>query len=70
MGFFNDLLKRGLETGRYICPECGEDMVFEDEEFRDTLVCEHCGHSMDLDHYGFTNEEYDDLYPAEDELNE
>ena len=42
-------------------------MEFEDSN-EDTLVCIHCGYSMDLDHYGYTDEEYADLYPTEDQL--
>ena len=63
---FNALF--GLED--YICQECGGKMIFEDEQWRDTLVCPACGNSMDLDHYGFTDEEYEDLYPAQDQLND
>lgn len=66
--FFNEDLVAGLMTGNYICPECGELMVFEDEDAGDILVCENCGHSMELDHYGFTDEEYDDLYPTKEEV--
>ena len=68
-GFFNEKRHNalfGLED--YICPECGNKMIFEDEQWRDTLVCPSCGNSMDLDHYGFTDEEYEDLYPTEEEL--
>ena len=50
-----------LKTGIYICPECGEEMAFEDDN-KSILVCEHCGYSMDLEHYGYTDEEYEDLY--------
>lgn len=39
------------QTGKYICPECGGDMHFEDEN-RDTLICDDCGESMDIDDYG------------------
>ena len=69
--FFNEKQRRalfGLED--YICPECGGKMIFEDEKWRDTLVCQACGNSMDLDHYGFTDEEYEDLYPTRDQLND
>ncbi len=69
-GFFNDKNVEGLMTGDYFCPVCGEKMIFEDDETRDILVCEHCGHSMDLDHYGFTDEEYAKLYPTKEELDD
>ena len=68
MSFFNDLLIEGLLTGRYICSECGELMEFEDE-WKDILVCLNCGHSVDLDHYGFEkDEDYDALFPSKDEV--
>ncbi len=68
MEFFNDKLSEALFTGEYFCPDCGGRMEFEDKKWRDTLVCPACGNSMDLDHYGFTDEEYDDLYPTKDEI--
>lgn len=66
--FFNDKLVEGLKTGIYICPECGEPMIFEDEEICDILVCENCGFSEELEHYGFTEEQYAALYPTKEEL--
>ena len=43
-------------------------MEFEDE-WEDTLVCPHCGHSIDLDDYGREgNEEYENLYPTREEV--
>lgn len=68
MDMFNDAMREAFRTGRYICNQCGADMVFEDEIMRDTLVCENCGNSMELDHYGFTDEEYEQLYPTWEEL--
>ena len=66
--FFNEKQVEALKTGDYFCAECGELMEFEDE-FEDVLVCSHCGHSVDLDDYGREgDEEYDNLYPTEDEL--
>lgn len=48
--------------------ECGHLMEFEDE-WEDTLVCPHCGHSIDLDDYGREgNEEYENLYPTREEV--
>lgn len=48
----NEKRKEALETGKYFCPECGELMIFEDEQWRDSLVCENCGYSCKLDDYG------------------
>ena len=67
MSFFNEAQKDALVTGRYICSECGALMEFEDEH-EDVLVCPKCSHSVDIEHYGFENEEaYEALYPTRDE---
>lgn len=68
MSFFNDAQIRGMETGEYPCEKCGSLMRFEDEEWRDTLVCPECGYSISLDRYGYTDEEFTALYPTEEEL--
>ena len=66
MNLISDLLLAAFKTGVYICPECGKDMtVFEEEG---VLVCEHCGFETDTDHYGFTDDEYEELYPLEEDL--
>ncbi len=68
MNLLNNAQIEALLTGRYICSECGELMEFEDE-WEDTLVCPHCGHSVDLEHYGFEkDEDYDALYPTKEEV--
>ena len=54
-------------TGEYICPECGGRLIFEDK-WETVLVCPCCGNSIELDRYGFTDDEYESLYPTEDEL--
>lgn len=55
----NEKLCEALETGRYECPECHQLMVFEDEKWRDSLVCENCGYSCKLDDYGMDTSEVD-----------
>lgn len=55
----NEARRKALETGEYFCPECGELMVFEDEKWRDSLVCENCGYSCQLDDYGDDPEDVD-----------
>lgn len=68
MSFFNDVQRDALLTGRYICSKCGALMEFEDE-WEDTLVCPECGHSVDLEHYGFENDEaYEALYPSKEDV--
>ena len=67
MGFFNDDKVNALKTGDYICKVCGARMEFEDE-WEDVLICPECGFDISLDQYGFDKEEYDELYPKEDEL--
>lgn len=53
----NDKLREALKTGNYPCMECGKPMVFEDEKWRDSLVCENCGYSCKLDDYGIDVDE-------------
>ena len=43
-------------------------MEFEDD-YEDTLVCPNCGHSIDLDRYGYEDDEsYEKLYPTREEV--
>ncbi len=67
MDFMNDDLREAMLSGKYICSKCGELMEFEDE-FEDILVCSNCGHSVDLDRYGFDDEEYEQLYLTREEV--
>lgn len=68
MGFFNDILAEALLSGRYICSKCGANMEFEDE-WEDILICPECGHSVELEEYGFENDEdYNALYPTKEEV--
>lgn len=68
MSFFNDAQRDALLTGRYICSKCGALMEFEDE-WEEVLICPECGHSVDLEHYGFENDEaYEALYPSKEEV--
>ena len=46
MSIFNEKQIKAMESGTYICSECGKVMEFEDK-WEDTLVCPHCGHSVD-----------------------
>ena len=51
----------------YYCERCPEIMEFEDEnEF--ILVCPNCGYTTDTDHYGLTDEEYEELYLTREEV--
>lgn len=69
---FNEKLVEGLKTGNYPCPNCGRPMIFEDEKWRDVLICTNpkCGYSCDLDNYGKTEEEIEMDYPTEEEARE
>ena len=67
MEFFNKKQLDAMKTGVYICENCGSQMEFEDQ-WEDSLVCPNCGNSTDVDHYGFTDEEYDALYPTYEEV--
>lgn len=52
-------------TGVYICDKCGARMkqINEDEWY-----CPACGIDIDTDHYGYSEEEYENLYPTIDEV--
>ena len=52
---------------KYICEACGGRMEFEDS-LESILVCPSCGESVELEHYGLTDEEYDALYPTEGDV--
>ena len=69
---FSEKLIEGLKTGYYPCPVCGKPMIFEDEKWRDVLVCTNheCGFSCELDDYGKSEEEIGMDYPTEDEVRE
>ena len=66
MSIFNDAMLKALETGVYICDECGAKMKFADD---DTLWCPKCGNEVDYDHYGYADEdEYNAAYPTREEV--
>lgn len=68
MSIFNEKQRKAMADGEYICSECGGLMEFEDE-WEDTLVCLHCGHSIDLEEYGCEGDEkYENLYPTREEV--
>lgn len=68
MSIFNKKQIEAMVSGDYVCSKCGARMEFEDE-WEDTLVCPNCGHDIDLEHYGFENdEEYEALYPTKEEV--
>ena len=68
MSIFNEKQIKAMTSGRYICSECGSVMEFEGER-EDTLVCPHCGHSIDLDEYGCEGDEkYENVYPTREDV--
>lgn len=67
MSLFNDKQREAMRTGVYLCEECGKPMVWETEN-EDILVCPYCGYSVDSDRYGYTDEEYEALFPTKEEL--
>lgn len=67
MDIFNNAQMEALKTGKYFCRKCGALMKFEDE-WEDILICPKCGYSEDSDRYGFTDEEYEKLYPTKEEV--
>ena len=69
MDIFNSSRVEAMYSGKYVCPICGQLMEFEDD-CQTVLVCINCGESMELDRYGFADDEYERLYPSEDELDD
>lgn len=67
MSFINKAREEAMLTGEYYCDACGGLMEWEDE-WEDILVCPACGNSIDSDHYGLTDEEYDELYPTKEDV--
>lgn len=68
MSIFNEKQIEAMLNKEYVCNKCGAKMEFEDE-WEDTLVCTHCGHSIDSDRYGCEDdEEYEKLYPTREEV--
>lgn len=69
MGFFNEKQIKAITTGIYPCIHCNTPMIWEDE-WEDILICPKCGYSVETERYGFTDEEYEDLFPTEDECSD
>lgn len=67
MSFFNKSRIAAMLTQSYSCPECGEEMEWEDD-MEDSLICPNCGYSMDPDDYGDDDEDYDGEYPTKEEF--
>lgn len=61
MSIFNLKQIFGMFTGKYPCPKCGAEMEWENDS-KDILICPKCGYDISSDKYGFSDEEYDDLY--------
>ena len=68
MSIYNEKQIKAITSGRYICSECVCVMQCE-YEGEDTLVCPHCGHSIDLDEYGCEGDEkYENVYPTREDV--
>ena len=67
MSFFNKKWIADTFNHSYTCPNCGARMKFEDAN-EETLICTACGYDMDAEHYGFTDEEYESLYPSKEDV--
>lgn len=68
MSIFNEKQVEAMFSRNYICNKCGGKMKFEDE-WEDILICPQCGHDIDLEHYGFENdEEYEAQYPTKENV--
>lgn len=69
MSIFNNKQILAMFTHTWICPDCGAEMYFEDEN-EDVLICPNCLLTMGLDRYGFdSDEEYrSTMYPTLEEV--
>ena len=68
MSIFNEEQIKAMMSGRYICSECGSVLGFGDG-WGDSLVCPHCGHSVDLDEYGCEGDDkYEHVYPTREDV--
>ncbi len=67
MSFFNLDRILAMFTNQYHCSKCGALMEWEDEH-EEVLICTNCGNEETSDHYGFTDEEYESLYPTREEV--
>lgn len=67
MNFMNEKRLKAMISGEYPCEKCGELMKWE-TDWEDILICPKCGYSIDSDHYGLTEEEYEALYPTLEEV--
>ena len=65
-GFINWAFHQAFKSGMYICHECGAIMHFEGDD-HSVLVCDECGHSVDIDDYGMEDEDYSTLYPRNED---
>ena len=66
MSNFSDLWINAFYTGKYVCPKCGAEMEFEDEQ-ESVLICETCGYDVDIDDYGH-EDDLDERYPTKEEV--
>lgn len=66
MSIFNEKRWLAFETGKFICAKCGKEMIFEDR-WEEHLLCPYCGYRIEVEKYGFDNEEeYEAVYPILD----
>jgi len=63
MSLFSEIMNKIASNG-YICPECGAEMEFADD---DVLVCPTCNYSCDKDDYTDVKLEEEGFYDNEDE---
>lgn len=67
MSTFNEAQIDAMFDQKWICPQCGSDMEFEDEN-EDILVCPNCSYDVCVEKYGLSEEEYDKLYPSKEDV--
>lgn len=62
---FNKKIIEAFKTGIFTCDECGARMEAIDE---DEYYCPACGYVTDIEHYGYSEEEYENLYPSMEDV--
>lgn len=67
MAFASEKHIKAWETGEYPCDKCDGFMEFEDDT-EEILVCRKCGYSVEVEKYGYSDEEYEALYPTKEEV--
>lgn len=67
MSIFSEAWKDAFDTGVWKCLKCGAEME-EEGTFDGELICPNCGWSTDVEKYGWDDDEYEELFPDEEDF--